>query len=105
MTDWSEQYSPRHNTALLDCSKTKESLFQGMLKLVIFIVLMGVLLMLCRVSCVYVWIVLITSLLGMLFCQMHYLWIVVAASFVVSFYVGCQVGNEWITVRTQFSVR
>lgn len=84
-------------------SELQDSVLHGLLQLSVFIVLLSILVLLSKVSCIFVWAVLIIALLAMLFCRMPHLWIVVAAAFVVSFYVGCQAGCHWLTLTTKFS--
>lgn len=82
----------------------QDSLLSGLVQLCVLMVLMSLLVALARVNCCFVWGIMIVSLLFMIFCRMPYLWMVVASCFVVSFYVGCQTGNSWLTVSTKFSV-
>eukprot|EP00961_Rhodomonas_salina_P292704 3933146-Rhodomonas_salina.1 len=52
--------------------------------------------------CACVWLLMGTTLLLMMFCSMHFLWTVLIASFVVTFWAGCQTGNAWLMVTTKF---
>lgn len=90
---WSEQ-----------CVDVQDSLFRGLLQLCVMMMLTAGLVVLARVHCVFVWVIMVLALILMLFCRMPHLWMVVAASFVVSFFVGCQAGCHWLTVTTKFSI-
>lgn len=87
-----------HNTI----SDAASSFTSGCLQLLLMLGLTSVLILLAHVSCIYVWGIMVLSIILMLFCSMPSLWVVTAASFIVSFYVGCQAGCEWITVSTKF---
>ena len=86
------------------CYETRRSLYNGLLNILAFLILLSGLYLCSRWHCAFVWIIMVSAFLLMTFCGMHFLWIVVAASFVVSFYVGCQMGTRWVTVTSKFSL-
>lgn len=79
----------------------REQVLIGLVRALIMGSLCAVLWFTAPYCCACVWIVMGASLLLMMFCSMHFLWIVLVASFVVTFWAGCQTGNAWIVVTTK----
>jgi hypothetical protein len=71
----------------------------------VFAVLLVLLFFVGPCCCVCLWGIMAVCIVLMLVFSFHSLWMVALASFVVTFWAGCQAETTWLVVNTHFSVR
>lgn len=74
-------------------------------RLGLFVLILVLLFFLGPCCCVCLWAIMATCFVLMLVFAFHSLWILALASFVITFWAGCQTETTWLVVNTHFSVR